>query len=149
VPALRDGSLVHLGTYGGTIAPDQLRSVTLDPGTGVLTIEGLQLPLVELPFDERFEFATTGGTARVSEIGDVDMVLPVEMRDADGNATRLEMKLTTGTASTRVTHGVFFTRAGEPLGPEGDATLVGLATIPSGGLKGFAMEIVLNVHVDL
>ena len=121
--------------------------MTLDPSTGVLSLDGVQLPEVEFAFGETFAFAPTGGLGRVSELGELDVTLPLEIVDRYGTQMEFELPLTTGTAET-LHEGTLFTRVGEPLGAHGDATLVGLTSFPSGRLRGFTMEIVINVHVD-
>jgi hypothetical protein len=146
-PPVREGSAVRLGSYSRDITPAHVESVTLDEATGLLALGGVQLPVVEFPFGEYFEFAPTGGIGRVTELGDVDVLIPLEIVDRYGTATHIELPLTTQTAETWA-HGTHSSRAGDPLGGSGDATLVGLATFPSGRLRGFTMEIVLNVHVE-
>jgi hypothetical protein len=147
-PPVREGSFVDLGTYRADIGPEHVASVRLDPASGQLALDGVHLPVVELPFEQFFDFEPTGAAGSVGPLGDVDLVLPVEIFDEEGYATRLEVALTTGTAANLRPDGTLVTLAGEPLGAEGDATLVGLAKLPSGGLAGSMMEIVLNVHVE-
>jgi hypothetical protein len=145
-PPVRAGSRIRLGSNSSEITPAHLSAVRLDPASGELRLEGLRLPTVEFPFGETFEFEPTGALGRVTQLGEAELRIPLEIVDRYGEQMRLEVPLTTGTARTR-SEGTLFTRAGEPLGTNGDATLVGLATFPSGRLEGFKLEIVLNVHV--
>jgi hypothetical protein len=147
-PTVREGSFVDVGTYRADITTEHVASVRLDAASGQLALERLHLPVVELPFDQFFDFEPSDAAGSVNELGDVDLRLPVAIVDEEGNASRFEVALTTGTAANLGSDGTLVTLAGEPLGVQGDATLVGLATLPSGGLAGAMLEIVLNVHVE-
>lgn len=146
-PPVREGSFVDLASYRTEVTAENVATVHLDAASGRFAIDGVQLPVVQLPFDQFFDFEPTRGTGQMNEVGDLDLVLPIVMRDEEGNPTRLEVALTTGTAASLRPDGTLVTLAGEPPGGQGEATLVGLATLPSGGLEGSAMTIVLNVHV--
>jgi hypothetical protein len=145
---IRDGSSVRLSSYSMGITNENVASLRVDPATGELVLGGVELPVVELPLGQFFEFEPTGAAGRVNALGEADLVLPVEMRDEEGNPTRVEITLTTGTAATLGDDGRYLTFTGEPLDAQGDGTLVGLVTLPSGGLEGALMRIVLNVHVE-
>jgi hypothetical protein len=76
------------------------------------------------------------------------MQLPVEMLDQDGNRSVVPLTLTTGASATVTSDGTVVTLQGEPLGPDGNVSLVGTVTLPDGGLQGLAMGVVLNVRVS-
>jgi hypothetical protein len=147
-PLVREGSLVSLGTYRGEIGPAHVDGVTLLPASGQLALQGVQLPNVELPFDQFFEFERIDVVGEVSNLGDVEMQLPVEMLDQDGNRSVVPLTLTTGASATVTSDGTVVTLQGEPLGPDGNVSLVGTVTLPDGGLQGLAMGVVLNVRVS-
>jgi hypothetical protein len=145
-PPVRSGSRIRIGSNESPITPDHVTTVRLDPTSGLLSLDGLALPRIEFPYGEYFEFAATGAQGRVDSLGEAELRVPLEIVDSYGDQTKLEVPLTTGTARTR-NRGMLFTRAGEPFASDGDATLVGLVTFPSGTrLEGFKLEIVLNVH---
>ena len=100
-----------------------------------------------IPLGEYWEFAETSGFGQVSELGEVNMVLPLEFRDEHGSPTLMFLELTTGTA-TALVEGTQLAVTGTPLGSDGTVKLVGAATIPSGSLEGKAMEVILNVRVQ-
>jgi hypothetical protein len=139
---------VYIGTYGSPVGQTDVQSATFDERSATLTLDDFQLPEVEAAFGELFDFVPASAVGRVTEFGDVELVLPLEVHDKWGNPTEVPMTLTTGTSTTILEGGTQIALTGSPLDADGNAILVGATTISGGALNGLPMEIVINVRVD-
>jgi hypothetical protein len=139
---------VYIGTYGSPVGQSDVQTAVFDQASATLMLDDLQLPEVEAAFGESFDFSPASAVGRVSELGDVELVLPLEVHDKWGNPTEVPLTLTTGTSTTILEGGTLIALTGSPLDANGNAILVGATTISGGALNGLPMEIVINVSVD-
>lgn len=148
-PAVKEGSSVHLATHEQSLSDAHLGELQFDGASRTLRIERFRMPTVSGAFGERFSFSEVDLSGRVSELGEVDISVPVTLRDeASGSETPMSLRLTTGTAAAQLEGGTEVAVNGAPLGSDGSVTLVGIGKIPDGALEGHIWKVKLNAQVD-
>ncbi len=145
-PRLAEGSHVVMGSYGMRSGDVYVDSFSVDPDSGTVSLAGVELPTIYTGSNQSFSFSETSGIGSIGSRGEMRVALPVEVFGAAGASGALEVVLTTGTASIFV-GGRRVSIQGAPMGPDGIATLVGLASFNTGPLQSDTVRIVLEVQV--
>jgi hypothetical protein len=140
-----EGSRVVLSSYTSAITAAHFDSLSIDDDSGTVRLDGVRLPRVNAALQEHFTFEPAEASGSINSMGDIDIVLPLEVVDRWGNPGEIDVRLTTGTATT-VRDGRQIAMTGYPVRPDGTATLVGLETFDSGPLRRDTVRIVLNVR---
>lgn len=148
-PRIQEGSEIYFASYTERLSDPHVQSMVFEPGTRSLRVEGLRLPTVDAAFGERFRFGEVNVQGSVSELGEIDTYVPVQVTDKHGNEAPMFMRLTTGTARAKVGDGREIAMNGRPLGSDGSVTLVGIGEIPSGTMKGHVWRVKLNARVEV
>jgi hypothetical protein len=126
---------------GGTARfyPQQINVVGTDMGGPIGLMGAVEFPIVSLAFGESMLFAQLAGVSGGwdSMTGNVQLQLPIQAVDADGDAAPMQLVLTTGTAMERNESGNVVAISGSPRNPgSGLLRLVGIAKIPTGFKNG-------------
>jgi hypothetical protein len=145
-PGILEGSKLLLSSYDAVVGDTHVGGFTVDPASGTFQLTDVQLPTIHAPLMESFSFLPTEGTGTMNELGDMDVWLPITVMDKFGNPGTVNLRLTTGTAFAAV-GGTVETAVGSPVGPDGNATLVGIGGFSSGPLSKDRMRLTLRVHV--
>jgi len=126
---------------GGTARfyPQQINVVGTDMGGPIGLMGAVEFPIVSLAFGESMLFAQLAGVSGGwdSMTGNVQLQMPIQAVDADGDAAPMHLVLTTGTAMERNESGNVVAISGSPRNPgSGLLRLVGIAKIPTGFKNG-------------
>jgi hypothetical protein len=147
-PALLDGSSVRVASYSAEVGETSFDAMRFDPATGLLEIEGLQLPDINLPLGQFVTFDATSISGYVDAQGEFSGPMMVVMRDEWGNVTPLQVELTTG-VSTATFGNTQVSDSGSPFGKDGKGTLTALFSGPqSSAFSGQPMGVKLNVQAS-
>ena len=138
---------MELGSYLQPVGDTHVGEIILDRVAGTFWLEDVQFPRVDAALKEFFTFSPTEGAGTVDSLGDIEVGLPVQVFDRWGNPAEVDVTLTTATATT-IVRSRQISMTGQPVGPDGKAKLVGLATFESGPLRKQTMRIVLHVQVE-
>lgn len=136
-----EAGVVAIGTYDAEIGPEHVSGVVFDPKARELHISDLQLPDVVAAGDQRFAFDPVDVRLTVDANGEISGRVPVTVRNSLGNDESLWIDFTTGEMTVQTKSGSLAVQ-GEPLGPSGQATLVG--QVP-GGYLDHNLELVLRL----
>ncbi len=146
-PKLTISSASILRLLGSTSAfyPQEIGIIGSAAG-GPVTLNGsIEFPQLGLAFGESMIFTPTGPITGVwdSGTGQVDLQVPVNAIDSDGDAAPLVLNLTTGVAYGRNQSGVVISAAGTPRMPDSQILkLVAIAQIPVGYHNGAEQRLV-------
>ena len=136
----------HLMGHWGRVLAD-VGEFFVDRATGTVSLEGVQLPMIDAGLGQFFTFSATEGEGTVDSLGDIEVSLPLQVFDRWGNPNVVDVMLTTAT-STAIVGNSMISIMGQPVGSDGTAELVGLATFESGPLVKETIRIKLNVQVE-
>jgi len=146
-PQVLEGSEVSLASYYRQVGNTDVGEFFVDRGTGTVSLEGVQLPMIDAGLGQFFTFSATEGVGTVDSLGDIEVSLPLQVFDRWGNPNVVDVMLTTAT-STAIVGNSMVSIMGQPVGSDGTAELVGLATFESGPLIKETIRIKLNVQVE-
>ena len=120
--------------------PQAINVVGTDMGGPIGLMAQLEFPIVSLAFGESMLFAQVGAGISGgwdSMTGNVQLQVPLQAVDADGDAAPMQLVLTTGTAMERNESGNVVAISGTPRNPgSGLLRLVGIVKIPVGYKNG-------------
>jgi len=147
-PRVLEGSEVEIASYLSQVGDTHIGDFSVDRGAGTVSLEGLQLPMIDAGMKQTFTFSPTDGFGTVDSDGEIEIGLPVQVMDRWGNPAAVDVVLTTGTASVLVDNRLI-SMMGDPVGMDGAAKLVGLAVFgPGGPAPREVVKIILKVQVD-
>jgi len=146
-PQILEGSEVSLASYYRQVGNTDVGEFFVDRGTGTVRLEGVQLPTIDAGLGQFFTFSSTEGVGTVDSFGDIEVSLPLQVFDRWGNPNVVDVMLTTAT-STAIVGNSMVSIMGQPVGSDGTAELVGLATFESGPLIKETIRFKLHVQVE-
>jgi hypothetical protein len=133
-------STVRILGSSATFYPQEIGVIGTDAGGPISLTGAMRFPQVPLAFGESMLFAQiTGGAAGGFDpfTGEVQLQLPVQAVDSDGDAAPLNLRLTTGTVMARNEAGIVVSISGTPRAQgTGIMRLVGIEKIPPGFRNG-------------